>query len=210
MPAPRMLRTLSVLALAALVLSAGLTRLRTNDVFIHLVTGGLILDERSVPSTDRYSFTTPGARYVTHEWLAATGYAIGERVKKSQSEDAEKIFFDCIRAQLEQAIVNLVLNARDASAAGDTVTLSLGNQPRGSDALEDRDAVELRVIDQGTGIEPADLERIFEPFWSTKKGGGTGLGLAVVYGVVQQHGGRLEVDSEPGRGTTFRWLIPRG
>ena len=114
------------------------------------------------------------------------------------------------RAQLEQAIVNLVLNARDASAAGDTVTVSLANQPRGSDTLEDRDAVELRVIDQGTGIELADLERIFEPFWSTKEGGGTGLGLAVVYGVVQQHGGRLEVDSEPDRGTTFRWLIPRG
>ena len=80
MAASRTLRTLSVLALAALVLSAGLTRLRTNDLFIHLVTGGLILDEGRVPSTDRYSFTAPGARYVTHEWLAATWYAIGERL----------------------------------------------------------------------------------------------------------------------------------
>ncbi|MEE2665989.1 MAG: hypothetical protein VX681_17890 [Myxococcota bacterium] len=79
MPSSRTLRILSVLALAFLVLSAGLTRLRTNDLFIHLVTGGLILDEGRVPSVDRYSFTAPGARYVTHEWLAATWYALGER-----------------------------------------------------------------------------------------------------------------------------------
>jgi len=79
MPAPRTLRILALLALAGLVLSAGLTRLRTNDLFIHLVTGGLILDELEIPSTDRYSYTAPGARYVTHEWLAATIYALGER-----------------------------------------------------------------------------------------------------------------------------------
>jgi len=76
---PRTLRILSVLALALLALSAGLTRLRPNDLFIHLVTGGLILDEGRVPSVDRYSFTAPGARYVTHEWLSATWYALGEQ-----------------------------------------------------------------------------------------------------------------------------------
>ena len=78
-PSHRTLRVLSLLALVALALSAGLSRLRTNDLFIHLVTGGLILDEGRVPDVDRYSFTAPGARYVTHEWLAAAGYALGER-----------------------------------------------------------------------------------------------------------------------------------
>ena len=79
MPSSRTLRVVSLLALTVLVLSAGLSRLRTNDVFIHLETGSSILDERRIPSVDRYSFTAPGARYVTHEWLAATWYALGER-----------------------------------------------------------------------------------------------------------------------------------
>ena len=79
MPAHRTVRALSLLALLLLALSTGVSRLRTNDLFIHLVTGGIVLDELRIPTTDRYSFTAPGARYVTHEWLAATWYALGER-----------------------------------------------------------------------------------------------------------------------------------
>ena len=75
----RKLLAISLLALAAFVATAGLTRPRTNDLFIHLTTGGLILDECRVPSVDRYSFTAAGERYVAHEWLAASFYALGER-----------------------------------------------------------------------------------------------------------------------------------
>jgi len=80
MPVNRTVRALSLLALLLLVLSTGISRLRTNDLFIHLVTGGIVLDEGAIPTTDRYSFTAPGARYVTHEWLAAAWYALGERL----------------------------------------------------------------------------------------------------------------------------------
>ncbi len=75
----RKLLAIALLALAAFVATAGLTRPRTNDLFIHLTTGGLILDEGRVPRVDRYSFTAAGERYVAHEWLAASFYALGER-----------------------------------------------------------------------------------------------------------------------------------
>ena len=75
----RKLLVISLLALAAFVATAGLTPPRTNDLFIHLTTGRLILEECRVPRVDRYSFTRAGERYVAHEWLAATFYALGER-----------------------------------------------------------------------------------------------------------------------------------
>ena len=75
----RKLLAISLLALAAFVATAGLTRPRTNDLFIHLTTGGLILDECRVPRVDRYSFTAAGERYVAHEWLAASFYALPAR-----------------------------------------------------------------------------------------------------------------------------------
>ena len=110
--------------------------------------------------------------------------------------------------QIEQAVVNLVVNARDAMTDAGTIEIEVRNRPAGGDDRE-RDMVELEVADPGTGIPPEDRERIFEPFWTTKRRGGSGLGLAVVYGAVQQHGGRLEVESEVGVGTTFRWSFPR-
>jgi hypothetical protein len=75
----RKLFAIALLALGAFVATAGLTRPRTNDLFIHLTTGGLILDEGRIPRVDRYSFTAAGERYVAHEWLAASLYALGER-----------------------------------------------------------------------------------------------------------------------------------
>jgi two-component system NtrC family sensor kinase len=100
--------------------------------------------------------------------------------------------------QLRQAVVNLVLNAADAMAAGGQLTVSSAAHAEG---------VELEVADTGTGIPPEHLARIFDPFFTTKDKG-TGLGLSVVYGIVERHGGRLEVKSEVGKGTAVRIRLP--
>ncbi len=102
--------------------------------------------------------------------------------------------------QLEQVLVNLSVNARDAMRNGGSLTMVTGVQ--GGDVL-------LDVIDTGIGIPPEQHASIFEPFFTTKEHGkGTGLGLATCYGIVRQAGGRIEVTSEPGRGSRFRVLLP--
>ena len=118
--------------------------------------------------------------------------------------------------QIEQILLNLVVNARDAMPNGGAI--AIGVQPREVAAAE---AVRrgppwragafvcLSVTDAGTGIPPEILPRLFEPFFTTKaKGQGTGLGLSTVYGIVQQHGGWVDVDSRPGRGSTFTVYLP--
>ncbi|MGA8890613.1 MAG: PAS domain S-box protein [Anaeromyxobacteraceae bacterium] len=118
----------------------------------------------------------------------------------------------CDPAQLEQVLVNLAANARDAMPEGGTLTLSTRNvaSPHGDPALAAGDWVMLRVQDTGTGMSREVKERIFEPFFTTKPSGkGTGLGLALVYGIVRQAGGQVRVDSDPGRGSTFDVLLPR-
>jgi two-component system, cell cycle sensor histidine kinase and response regulator CckA len=107
-------------------------------------------------------------------------------------------------AQLEQALVNLVLNARDALPAGGRVRIATSEVE-----LEGEPYVSLGVSDSGIGIEPANQARIFEPFFSTKEGGGRGLGLSTVYGIIQQAGGRIAVESVPGQGSTFTLSFPR-
>ena len=118
-------------------------------------------------------------------------------------------------AQLEQVVVNLSLNARDAMADGGRLAIETANRDvKAADAklleIAPGPYVELRVRDTGIGI-PIELQgRIFEPFFTTKaKGAGTGLGLSMVYGFVRQSGGVITVDSAPGRGTTFSLLLPR-
>ena len=107
--------------------------------------------------------------------------------------------------QLEQVLLNLVSNARDAVAAGGAVTIRVENV-----TLRGGEYVALTVRDDGPGIPPEVLPHIFDPFFTTKPlAVGTGLGLATVYGVVQQSGGHIRVDSEPGRGTSFHIYLPR-
>ncbi|MCG8590928.1 MAG: ATP-binding protein [Proteobacteria bacterium] len=109
--------------------------------------------------------------------------------------------------QVQQILVNLVVNARDATPEGGSVTVKARKHSPADDGAGD--FVEFEVADSGCGMEPKDLQRIFEPFFTTKEvGGGTGLGLAIAYGLVSAHQGRIDVDSEPGRGTTFRVLLP--
>jgi two-component system NtrC family sensor kinase len=102
--------------------------------------------------------------------------------------------------QLQQVLLNLSLNACEAMPSGGTLTIRTQSADRG---------VIVNLSDTGCGIQPEHLERIFEPFFTTKPvGKGTGLGLSVSYGIVQQHGGAIELESEPGRGTTFIMIFP--
>ena len=104
-------------------------------------------------------------------------------------------------SQLQQIVLNLCVNARDAMAEGGTLRVST--------RLDDReDRVTLSVADNGVGMEPSIIARLFEPFFSTKGEGGTGLGLSVVYGIVKSLGGDVRVQSAPGRGATFDISLP--
>jgi two-component system cell cycle sensor histidine kinase/response regulator CckA len=107
-------------------------------------------------------------------------------------------------AQLEQVLVNLVVNARDAMPEGGRV--SLRSRLETDEASRLQWAV-LEVEDQGRGIESSHLAHVFDPFFTTKETG-TGLGLASSYGVIQTHGGNITVDSEPGRGSSFKVRLP--
>lgn len=106
------------------------------------------------------------------------------------------------RSQLEQVLLNLVLNARDAMPDGGTLQLSVWTDPVQGKTM-------LQVTDSGRGMDDATRARIFEPFFSTKPvGTGSGLGLAVVYGVVTQAGGAIQVDTASGRGSSIRIAFP--
>ncbi len=118
--------------------------------------------------------------------------------------------------QFEQVIVNLAVNARDAMPSGGSLTVRTRNMTADeSEQLNHRelvhaDYVVVEVEDTGTGIDPETLKKIFEPFFTTKEvGKGTGLGLSMVYGIVKQTGGFIYAESEPGKGTIFRLLLPR-
>ena len=119
------------------------------------------------------------------------------------------------RGQLEQVLVNLAVNARDAMAGRGTLTVRTALAPRDavpadpSQGAPERDCLLLSVSDTGHGMDEATRERIFEPFFTTKpRGKGTGLGLASVYGIVRQTGGRILVRSAPGQGATFDLYFP--
>jgi len=111
--------------------------------------------------------------------------------------------------QLEQVIVNLSVNARDAMPAGGTLTIETANVEAPGDAAPSGTWIRLSVRDTGVGLSPEAREHLFEPFFTTKpRGKGTGLGLATVHGIVFQCGGEISVESEPGQGTAFHVLLP--
>ena len=140
---------------------------------------------------------------------------LGERVElvTKFTPGLHPIFADS--TSIEQVLMNLTLNGRDAMPAGGTIMISTANVTFGEDAASHNpDAhpgnyICLSVTDTGTGMDETTRRRIFEPFFTTKElSKGTGMGLATVYGIVKQHAGWIEVETEVGKGSTFRVHIP--
>jgi signal transduction histidine kinase len=140
---------------------------------------------------------------------------LGEHVElvTSLAGDLQPVLAD--PGQLEQVLVNLAVNARDAMPGGGTLTMDTSNitvdaeSIAGGSKAPPGQNVRLRVSDTGTGMPPDVIEHAFEPFFTTKKdGGGTGLGLATVYGILTQADGHIHIYSDPGGGTTFSIMLP--
>ncbi|HXK18294.1 MAG TPA: ATP-binding protein, partial [Polyangiaceae bacterium] len=134
---------------------------------------------------------------------------IGEHITLlTRLDDVSPVMADS--NQLEQVLINLCVNARDAMPEGGTLCIELHQlDPQSPSAPPDTEAVVLTVSDTGTGMEAEVMKRIFEPFFTTKDvGKGTGLGLSMVYGIITQNGGQISVESSVGRGTTFTIIFP--
>jgi two-component system cell cycle sensor histidine kinase/response regulator CckA len=140
---------------------------------------------------------------------------VGERVslRLAHAPNLGQIRAD--KRQLEQVVMNLVVNARDAMESGGTIHIETEAVFLDNDLLRDRAAVPagsyavIRVLDSGCGISPDRIEKVFEPFYTTKRPGeGTGLGLSMAYGIVKQSGGFIFCDSQLGQGTVFQLYFP--
>ena len=139
---------------------------------------------------------------------------LGVEIHAELAEDLWEVAADA--GQIGQVVMNLCLNARDAVGDEGVVRIATANRVLGREfrrahawARSD-DYVEIMVADNGCGMDEKTRERIFEPFFTTKPvGRGTGLGLATAYGIIENHGGGIEVESSPGQGTTFRVWLPR-
>ena len=141
---------------------------------------------------------------------------IGANIKLNINHGRDLGLVRVDQGQLEQVVINLAVNARDAMLDGGDLSIRTFNEAvivearRGSEVVTPGDYVVIEIADKGSGIEPENLERIFEPFFTTKEvGAGTGLGLSTVYGIVKQTGGQVFVDSVVGEGTKFTIMIPQ-
>jgi two-component system NtrC family sensor kinase len=134
---------------------------------------------------------------------------VGHKLKLMNVEAVQELAADlplvlCDASQIQQVVMNLVMNGAEATRTKSEgkVWVRTGPGPRPG-------SIVLEVADTGEGISKENLAKLFQPFFTTKEEGkGVGLGLAVVYGIVQAHGGEIEVSSAPGEGATFRVVLP--
>jgi len=132
---------------------------------------------------------------------------LGEYIQLTVHAGARGAVVHMDPSELDQILVNLAVNARDAMAQGGVVTIETSRSHLAADAGQ-TEFVLLTVSDTGAGIDDETMPHIFEPFFTTKGEGGSGLGLSTVYGIVEQNGGRIEVDSTVGAGTRFSVYLP--
>src|SRR5882724_7046391 len=149
------------------------------------------------------------------ESLKFLGRVIGEHIELKLDLEPDIYTIHADVAQIEQVLTNLCINARDAMPRGGRLIIETKNVTLDESYVENHpdartgDYVMLAVIDNGEGMDQTTRERIFEPFFTTKEfGKGTGLGLAMVYGIIKQHGGMIYVYSELGLGTSFKIYLP--
>jgi len=139
---------------------------------------------------------------------------IGEDVELDILPSPEHYWVNADRGQIEQVIINLAVNARDAMPGGGRLKVRVGHADvsgviRSPGLVHRGRYVKLTVSDSGMGMAPEVQSRIFEPFFTTKlEGKGTGLGLSTVYGIIEQHGGFVDLNSVPGKGTSFHLYLP--
>ena len=146
---------------------------------------------------------------VVNEMAGLLRRVLGERVTIATQLSPTAVRTRVDRSQLEQVVMNLAVNARDAMPKGGTLTITTSEATEAWNGLPATKIARLIVTDTGTGMSPEVRAKIFEPFFTTKDlGKGTGLGLATVYGIVKQSGGQIGVDSALGVGTAFRVELP--
>ena len=144
------------------------------------------------------------------------GELIGEDIELLTVLEGTAVYVKVDSGQIEQVIMNLAVNSRDAMPCGGKLTITTksieihGQEARADHDGVDRPSVMLAVSDTGEGMDEVTQQHIYEPFFTTKVvGKGTGLGLSMIYGIVKQSGGRIALSSEIGKGTTFRIYFPR-
>lgn len=161
----------------------------------------------------KYSMTKVQMHDVVHEVAALLTHSIDKRIEIRLQLNAKPDSVLGDFSQLQNALLNLAINARDAMPQGGLLTFSTSNESRVTDAVDGEfptaNYVVIDVSDTGIGMDSDAQRHLFEPFYTTKAiGKGTGLGLAAVHDVVQGHAGRIDVRSEPGRGSTFTLHLP--
>lgn len=147
----------------------------------------------------KYEHKATNLKELADDVLNILSRTIDPAIRLDASGDA-RVWVMGDRSQLHQVLLNLCINARDAMPKGGHIDVRVSSR--------DQHAI-IEVTDDGCGMSPEVRDQVFEPFFTTKDvGSGTGLGLATVYGVVKNHGGEIHVESEVGRGTTFRIFMP--
>jgi len=199
-------------------------KMQKNDPFYKYINVMERSAERAAELTSQLLAFSRGGNYklepvdlneVVEETLAIVERTFDKsiEIRKELSGDLPPVEADS--TQLQQAVMNLCVNARDAMPAGGLLTIKTDEAHLDNNSFSfqaagaEGDFLKLTVSDNGCGMDSETLEKIYEPFFTTKeKGKGTGLGMSMVYGVIKSHGGFISADSSPGAGTTFHIFLP--